>query len=321
MSVKRRICVVGGTGFVGQHLVVRLADEGHYVKVLARHRERHRDLLVLPSVHVVEADVRDEATLLREFRGMDVVVNLVGILNESGRARFRDMHVELPRRIMAACRKSNIKRLLHMSALGADAGRGASQYLRTKGEGENAMHAESGIAVTSFRPSVIFGPEDDFFNRFVRLLKITPYFFPLACPQAKLAPVYVGDVVEAFARALNNRASFGQRYDLCGPRSYSLKELVEYAAQQAGLNRCIVGLGKNMSSLLAGFLEMVPGKPMSSDNLASLRQDSVCKGEFPPLFTLTPASIEAVVPMYLARGKRSDARKKYLGYRERAGRE
>ena len=317
MTSKRRICMVGGTGFVGRQLVVRLADEGHYVKVLARHRERHRDLLVLPTVHVIEADVRDEATLLREFRGMDVVINLVGILNQSGRARFREIHVELPRRIMAACRKSNIKRLLHMSALNADAGRSASEYLRTKGEGENAMHAESGIAVTSFRPSVIFGPEDDFFNRFVRLLKIAPYFFPLACPQAKLAPVYIGDVVEAFARALNNRASFGQRYDLCGPKSYTLKQLVEFTAQQMGINRCVIGLGKGMSSLFATLLEMVPGKPMSRDNLASLRHDSVCKGEFPAVFALTPTSIEAVVPVYLAS---HNTRKKYLGYRERAGR-
>lgn len=317
MTSKRRICMVGGTGFVGRQLVARLADEGHYVKVLARHRERHRDLLVLPTVHVIEADVREEATLLREFRGMDVVINLVGILNESGRARFREIHVELPRRIMAVCRKTNIKRLLHMSALSADAGRGASQYLRTKGEGENAMHAESGIAVTSFRPSVIFGSEDDFFNRFARLLKIAPYFFPLACPQAKLAPVYIGDVVEAFARALNNRATFGQRYDLCGPSSYSLKQLVEFTAQQMGIKRCVIGLGKGMSSLFATLLEMVPGKPMSRDNLASLRQDRVCKGEFPAVFALTPASIEAVVPVYLAS---HNTRKKYLGYRERAGR-
>lgn len=317
MSAKRRICIIGGTGFVGRHLVARLVEDGHYVKVLARHRERHRELLVLPTVHVIEADVRDETTLLREFRGMDAVINLVGILNESGRTRFRDLHVELPRRVMAACRKNNIKRLLHMSALNADAGRGASQYLRTKGEGENAMHAESGIAVTSFRPSIIFGPDDDFFNRFARLLKIAPYFFPLACPQAKLAPVYVGDVVEVFARALNNRATFGQRYDLCGPRAYTLKELVEYTAQQTGLNRCIIGLGKIMSSLFASFMEILPGKPMSRDNLASLRQSSVCKGEFPALFALAPASIEAVVPVYLARG---NIRKKYFGYREQAGR-
>ena len=317
MSAKRRICILGGTGFVGRHLIARLGDDGHYIKVLARHRERHRELLVLPTVHVVEADVRDEATLLREFRGMDTVVNLVGILNESGRTRFRDVHVELPRRVVAACRKNNIKRLLHMSALSADAGRGSSQYLRTKGEGENAMHAESGIAVTSFRPSVMFGPDDDFFNRFARLLKITPYFFPLACPQAKLAPVYIGDVVEAFARALNNRATFGQRYDLCGPRTYTLKELVEYTVQQTGLNRSIIGLGKNMSSLFASLLEIMPGKPMSRDNLASLRQDSVCKGEFPAVFEITPTAIEAVVPVYLARG---NTRKKYLGYRERAGR-
>lgn len=317
MSAKHRICVLGGTGFVGRHLVARLAKDGHYVKVLSRRRERNRDLLVLPTVHVVDADVRDEAALIREFRGMDTVINLVGILNETRRARFRDVHVELPRRVMAACRKNNIKRLLHMSALLADAGRSASVYLRTKGEGENAVHAESGIAVTSFRPSVIFGADDDFFNRFACYLKISPLFFPVACPQARLAPVHVLDVVEAFTRALDVRATFGQRYDLCGPRDYTLKELVAYTAQQLGLTRIIIGLGPMMSGIMAGLLEFAPGTPMSRDNLLSLRQGCVCKGEFPAVFGIKPASIESVMPIALAQGT---ARRKFFAYRERSGR-
>lgn len=315
--MKHRICVLGGTGFFGHHLVARLARDGHDIKVLSRRRERHRELLVLPTVQVVDADVRDEATLVREFRGMDTVINLVGILNESRRARFRDVHVELPRRVMAACRKNNIKRLLHMSALHADAGRGASVYLRTKGEGENAVHAESGIAVTSFRPSVMFGADDDFFNRFACYLKISPLFFPLVCPQARLAPVHVLDVVEAFARALDLRATFGQRYDLCGPRDYSLKEIVEYTTQQLGLTRVILGLGPTLSGIMAGIMEFAPGTPMSRDNVLSLRQDSVCKGEFPAVFGIKPASVEAVMPVALARGT---SRRKFLNYRERAGR-
>lgn len=316
MSAKHRICVLGGTGFVGRHLVARLARDGHFVKVLSRRRERHRELLVLPTVQVVDVDVRDEAALVREFRGMDTVINLVGILNESRRARFRDVHVELPRRVMAACRKNSVKRLLHMSALNADAGRGGSVYLRTKGEGENAVHAESGIAVTSFRPSVIFGADDDFFNRFAGYLKISPLFFPLVCPQARLAPVHVLDVVEAFARALDLRATFGQRYDLCGPREYALKEIVEYTAQQLGLTRIIIGLGPALSGLMAGIMEFAPGTPMSRDNILSLQQGSVCKGGFPAAFGIKPTPVESVMPVALARGT---SRRKFLSYRERAG--
>lgn len=317
MTGKHRICVLGGTGFVGRHLVARLARDGHTIKVLSRRRERNRELLVLPTVRVVQFDARDEASLAREFAGMDVVINLVGILNESRRAKFREVHVDLPRRVLAACRKSGIKRILHMSAINADSGRGASAYLRSKGEGENAMHAESGVAVTSFRPAVIFGPEDDFFNRFACAMKLAPLFFPLPAPNSRMAPVYVGDVVEAFARSLDMRATFGQRYDLCGPRAYTLRELVEFTAREAGVNRTVIGLGPTLSSLMARVLEFAPGKPMSRDNLASLKTDSVCKGEFPPVFNITPTPLEAVVPTYL---KAVDSRRRYSGFRERAGR-
>lgn len=295
------ICILGGTGFVGRHLASRLARDGHRIRILTRRRIRHRELLVLPTVEVVEANAHDLAVLKKQFAGCDTVINLVGILNEKGRTGqgFYRAHVELPRKVIEACRACGVTRLLHMSALGADAAYGPSHYQRSKGEGENLVHATHGLDVTSFRPSVIFGADDSFFNRFAQLLKLTPLFFPLACPQTRFAPVWVGDVVEAFARALDNTACYGQRYDLCGPRSYTLKELVQYTARTLGLRRRIIGLGKGLSQLQAALLEWAPGKPFSRDNYLSMQRDSVCEGEFPAVFGFTPTSLESLVPTYL----------------------
>lgn len=299
----RTICMVGGTGFVGRHLAARLVQDRHHIKVLTRRRERHRDLLVLPGLQLIEADIHDPETLAREFAGCDVIINLVGILNERGHRGegFRRAHVELPRKVVEACRQTGVTRLLHMSALGADAKEGRSHYQRTKGEGEDLVHAAEGIAVTSFRPSVIFGRGDSFLNRFAELLRITPYFFPLACANARFAPVFVGDVVEAFTLSLGRTATEGQRYELCGPRAYTLRELVEYTARLLGLKRKIIPLGNRLSRLQAEILEWVPGKPFSRDNYLSLQTDSVCSGPFPPLFGIEPTPLENVAPSYLGR--------------------
>lgn len=301
----RSLCILGGTGFVGHRLLNLLAAEGRQVKVLTRRRERHRDLWVLPTVDLVEADIHDPAALREAFRGCDAVVNLVGILNEKGRdgRGFRRAHVELPRKIVQACRETGVRRLLHMSALHADAARGPSHYLRTKGEGEDLVHAAAadGLQVTSFRPSVIFGPRDSFINRFAKLLRLAPYFFPLACPEAKFAPVYVGDVAQAFVNSLDHPASFGQRYDLCGPRVYTLREIVELTARYHGLRRKVIGLNDTLSRWQARLLEHLPGKPFSLDNYLSLQVDSVCRDHNAlPQLGITPTSLEAVVPGYIA---------------------
>lgn len=314
-----RVCILGGTGFVGQYLVRRLVEEGYQVRALTRHRERHRDLLVLPSLTLVQADIHDAAVLAKQFADCDAVINLVGILNERGKdgSGFHRVHVETPRKIVEACRASGIKRLLHMSALNADARSGRSHYLRSKGEGEDRVHAAEGLLVTSFRPSVVFGPGDSFFNRFAKLLKISPGVFPLACPEARFAPVYVGDVAQAYTQALNQTATFGQRYDLCGPQVYTLKQLVEYTARVTGRKRRVIGLSDALSRLQARVLEWLPGKPFSFDNYQSLQIDSVCQGEFPAVFGITPTPIEAVVPSYLApHGPRA----RYRDYRRSAGR-
>lgn len=317
MTHKRSICVLGGTGFVGSHILSRLAARGHRLRVLTRRPERRRDLLVLPTVDLVAADVHDPETLEQQFRGMDAVINLVGILNEpkDDGSGFRRVHVDLSRKVLDACAKSGVARLLHMSALNAHP-EAPSHYLQSKGEAENLVHAAGDLdfRVTSFRPAVIFGSEDGFFNRFAGLLKTIPLFFPLACPQARIAPVFVEDVAEAFARALDMPDTYGQRYDLCGPDTYTLRELVEYTAQIMGLNRRIIPLSERMSRLQADMLERVPGKPFSRDNFRSLQVDAVCEDGFPDLFEITPSTVEAVVPRYLAR-KGTRQRDRYNDYR------
>lgn len=318
--MQHHICILGGSGFVGRHLTARLVKEGHQVRVLTHRTASHRDLLVLPTLELVECNVHDEDALHKALSGCDVVINLVGILNEKGhRGRgFCRAHVELAHKVVVACQDNGIKRLLHMSALGANADTGPSHYLRSKGEAEEMVHMAKKLTTTSFRPSVIFGPEDSFFNRFAGLLKRIPLLLPLACGNARFAPVYVGDVAECFARAIDNHATFDQHYDLCGPRSYTLKQLVHYTASQLGLRRTILTLPGWASSLQATILEFVPGKPFSRDNLNSLRIDSVCSGDFPAVFGITPRSIESEVPTYLNGG---GMRGRYPFYRSQARRD
>jgi len=313
---------LGGSGFVGGHLANLLSDKGYKVRIPSRHPERHRELLILPGVETVAAPRLDAATLRERFAGCDAVINLIGILNErhdDGRG-FHAAHVQLARKVVDACRDTGVQRLLHMSALGADAQAGPSHYLKSKGEAEDLVHeaGSESLQVTSFRPSVIFGPGDSLFNRFALLLRLSPVIFPLACPDSRFAPVYVGDVVHAFLHALEDKATVGQRYDLCGPATYTLRELVEYAAACAGVRRTIIGLGSRSSRWQARLLELVPGKPFSRDNYRSLQIDSVC-GQVNGLETLgiTPSSVEAVVPGYLGN---EQSRRRYDDYRRQARR-
>jgi uncharacterized protein YbjT (DUF2867 family) len=293
------VCVLGGTGFVGRHLCARLIRAGYRVRIPTRRRERHRDLLVLPGLELIEAGVHDPQALAQTFSGCQAVVNLIGILNERGHRGlgFQQAHVELARKVVDACQASGVRRLLHMSALGADATADTSFYLRSKAEAETLAHTLSGpeLAVTSFRPSVIFGPEDSFLNRFAGLLRSVPGVFPLACPEARFQPVYVGDVADAFVEALNAPETHGRRYELCGPRVYTLRELVSYTARLLGLRRLILGLPDWAARLQANVLEYAPGKPFSRDNYRSLQRDSVCTEGAPSC----PTSLEAIAPAYL----------------------
>lgn len=317
---RQRICILGGTGFIGSHLAGRLVRDGAQVELATRQRERHRDLLVLPTLEVVEVNIFDDQALAEFVDGADVVINLVGILNENRKGDFAKIHTDLPKRVAQACADKGVPRYLHMGALNADAENGSSEYLKSKGAGEAALKAfEDKVAITTFRPSVIFGRGDSFFNRFSSLLGISPVFLPLACGQARFAPVYVGDVVEAMVRSISNKATFGQSYNLCGPDVYTLVQLVELANKWGGHGKQIIQLNDGFSRLQARVMEFVPGKPFSRDNYNSLKTDAICSKPFPQIFGITPHTLEAVVPGYLGRGasqqrfddSRADARHEY----------
>ncbi len=296
MARPRHVLVLGGTGFVGRHLVPRLAADGVRVTVVARRREYARHLILLPTVQVVEGDPLDAATLARLVPTATDVVNLVGILNETGRETFAEIHVEGARRVAETCARGGA-RLVHMSAINADPA-GSSRYLRSKGEAE-AIVAASGAPFTIFRPSVIFGREDTFLNLFATLLRRLPVL-PLAAPDARFQPVYAGDVARAFAHALRDDATLGQRYNLCGPKVYTLAELVRYVGAVTGRSTAIVRLGAGLSALQARVLELLPGNLMSRDNLASMQVDAVCDGPFPAVFGFEPTALELAAPQWLA---------------------
>ncbi|MDY0330871.1 MAG: complex I NDUFA9 subunit family protein [Thiomonas sp.] len=310
---QQNILVIGGSGFIGSRLVNALSLGNHFVTVPTRRRQRARHLVQLPLVDVVEADVRDDAKLARLVAGRDAVVNLVGILHGSrGQPYGRDFaraHVDLPRRIAAACAQAGVRRVVHMSALGADP-KGPSMYLRSKGDGEAALKAQTGLDLTLFRPSVVFGPEDNFLNTFARLQRVFPVV-PLAGAKTRFAPVYVSDVVTAFVNSLvgpQARKTFGQTFELCGPTVYTLAELVRLSGRWArvggGCGRPIIPLPDALGRLQALMMELAPGEPvMSRDNLDSMKVDSVCSGALPgfvpELGVPHPESLEAIAPTYL----------------------
>jgi NADH dehydrogenase len=282
-------------------------------------------LILLPTVDVVECDVHEDSVLTELMRGKDAAINLVGILHGSRGPRdsrygpeFAQSHVELPRRIVAACNRHGVKRFLHMSAMGADSN-GSSMYQRSKGDGE-AVVAASALSWTIFRPSVVFGPEDRFLNLFAKLAKFFPVL-PIGGANAKFQPVWVGDVAGAFDHALDNRDTYNKTYELAGPRIYSLRQLVKFAAQASGHDRPVIALPDALARMQALLMELMPGEPlMSRDNLDSMKIDNVASVQpYRPAseldITMTP--MEAEAPSYLSQ---SHARSRFGLYRARAGR-
>ena len=317
----KNVLLIGGSGFVGGWIANRLSERGIRVTIPTRRRDNTKQLILLPTVDMVEANVNDPQQLAQLMHGQDAVINLVGILHDHdsrlpyGKG-FAAAHIELPRKIIAAMQQTGVRRLVHMSALNA-AVDAPSEYLRSKGEGEAIVRAAMGeLDITVFRPSVIFGPGDAFLNMFAKLLRLFP-FFPLGCGAARFQPVYVGNVAEAFTGCLTDRNTFGQTYDLCGPKVYTLRELVEYTGELIGKPRPVLDLGDGgWAYLQAGLLWLLPNPPMSPDNLRSMEVDSVTDGSHNyPVWQ--PMSLESVAPTYL-----SNVRPKMRldTYRYRAGR-
>lgn len=315
------VCVFGGTGFVGRKIVRQLAADGHRVIIPTRQKALHKDLQVSPAVQLVEADAHDRDTLNQLLTGCDVAMNLVGILNERGRDHgrgFTHAHLELTEKIVAACKHCGVNRLLHMSALKADADNGPSHYLATKGKAELFIreNCPPTIDYTIFQPSVIFGQGDGFINRFAQLLRILPVF-PLAKPDARFQPVFVGDVASAFTQSIDDKNSYGKTFTLCGPQTYTLRDIVTYIARSMGLRRLIIGLPDSIAALQAQVFESVPGKPFSIDNLRSLSVDNVANDNGLLQLGIAPRSLESTIPTMLTDLSRNA---RYSDLRKRAGR-
>jgi NADH dehydrogenase len=296
------VLVLGGSGFVGLSVCEKLVEyyggADAQITVPSRHPARAREIQPLPTVVLERADVNDDAQLRRLVGGHDVVIHLIATLHGSERD-FQRLHVDLPKRVAAACHDAGVRRVVHVSSLGADAS-APSRYLRSKAAGEAAWR-DSGLDVTVLRPSVIFGECDRFMNRFASLQRIFPVM-PLAGANARFQPVWVDDVAAAVVRCVDDRSTIGATFECTGPTVYTLAELVRLAGRWSGHERPIVPLPQALGRLQAMLLEWLPGEPvMSRDNLDSMRVDNVATGTLPGLDRLgiTPTPLEAVMPVAL----------------------
>ena len=293
-----RIVLVGASGFLGKHLLQALGRDKHQCVVLSRDAKHRSTVGMIPGVQLVQADIYDTDVLVEQFSGADAVISMAGILNEKGRdgQGFHTVHVQLVKGIIEACKKAAVSRLLHVSAL--NAGMGDSHYLKTKGEAERLLLTADGLNVSIFQPSVIFGRGDEFFNRFASMLSLMPVM-PLACPRAKLQPVYAGDVVTVMLASLEDPMTWGKCYELAGPEVFTLQALVEWTAATIGKRRYILGLPGPLSAAMAAIMDRVPGKPFSRDNYLSLKTDNISDQDGFAYFGVSPLAIDLVVPDYL----------------------
>jgi len=314
----KNILVLGGSGFIGRYIVNLLTGRGCRVLVPSRRRDRAKHLIMLPTCDVVDANIHDDATLNHLIDGQDAVINLVGILHGTQRD-FERVNVELPQRVIAACKASGVRRCLHMSALGADPS-GPSLYQRSNGTGEAAVRASS-LDWTIFQPSVVFGVEDVFLNMFGKLSALLPVL-PIGGASVRFQPVWVEDVAAAFVNSLDNEATYRKSYELAGPKIYTLRELVRFAARAAGHRCAVVALPDSIARLQAMVMEHLPGPTLlSRDNLDSMKRDNVASQQpYRPapelgLHHLTPLEPEA--SLYLAG---MHPRTRFGGFRAKAHR-
>jgi NADH dehydrogenase len=297
MHIKNTV-VLGGSGFVGSAIVAKLVSAGYQVTVLSRRLDHAKHLSLLPGVTLKVCNVFDAQALRSALHGADAVINLLGILHQSAKTSFTQVHADLPVQLAKLCQDLGIKRLLHMSSLCA-ATDAPSLYLRSKGQAEVALAGYApGLAITVFRPSIIFGRADQFINLFAGLIKHLPLVV-LVKPNAKFQPVWVEDVASCFVASLNEPASFGLSYDLVGPKVYTFRALLKAIMQTLGVHKPILGLNDALSYAQAFLMECLPIKLMSRDNIRSMQQDSVSDQAFPEWLELRPSALETVMPQYL----------------------
>lgn len=297
------VTVFGGGGFIGRHIVQRLAAAGHSIRIAGRDTERAARLCTMGGVGQitpVAASITDEASSARAVAGADIVINLVGILFESRAGDFQRIQAEGAGRVARLAAAAGAKQLLHLSAIGADAG-SPSLYAQTKAAGEAAVLAAFPGAII-LRPSVVFGAEDQFFNRFAGLAALLP-FMPVVAGETRFQPVYVGDVADAAMAALADPSAAGEVFELGGPRVMSMRQVLRYILDVTGRRRPMIALPEGFVRLQARLGELLPTPPLTRDQLILLGKDNVVSPNAQGFQALgiEPKAVEAIVPAYLAR--------------------
>ncbi len=313
---RMRTALFGGTGFVGRHLVSALFNQGCKVVIVSRHPQRHKHLLVLPGIDIVEGDIHDTDSLASLVRGADAVFNLIGILHDGrGRSTFEKVHADFPENLAAACLEQGVGRLIHISAIGTSVN-APSEYLKSKGRGEDAVVAamDQGLDATVFRPSIIFGPNGGITQMFEQMLRLSIGVFPVICPNALMQPVHVVDVASCIAQCLSEPQTIGNCYDLAGPEILTLYEIVSIINELSGSRRKLIKVAEPVSRLMAAIMQYLPGKPLSPDNVASMQVPSVSDMPFPDYYASPLRGMRQTADCWLtARENRYNALRAHSG--------
>jgi uncharacterized protein YbjT (DUF2867 family) len=300
---QRVVTLFGGTGFIGRHLVAALARRGMIIRVATRDIAKALDLKTAGAVGQITSircNPDDAASVASVITGSDTVINLIGILYERGRNTFTRTHVTVAETIARTCQQQGVQHLVHLSALGADIN-SDSHYAQSKARGEQAVRAAFPDA-TIFRPSIVFGPEDDFFNRFARMTLWSPFLPLIDGGKTKFQPVYVGDVVKAILTALDHPETHHHTYELGGPAVYSFADLLEYILRETGRSRILLPLPLDIARIMARVLEILPKPMLTRDQLKLLARDNIVisRNENFTSLGIVPSTMEAIVPGYLA---------------------
>jgi len=304
---QHRAAILGGAGFIGRYVVKRLAERGDVLTVGGRRAAAAKFLKLkgdVGQVGLVNIAIDDEALLPAFVANNDAVINLVGILHESGGQRFDRVHHVGPARLARLAREAGVARFVHISAIGADP-LSTSAYARTKAAGEEAVR-DAFPTATILRPSVVFGPEDQFFNRLAALAMISPVVPVIGGGETRFQPVYVGDVADAAVHCLDDSTTAGRTYELGGPKIYSLRALTELLLAEIHRRRYLLDLPFGLASLQARLMSLLPNPPLTPDQVEMLKRDNVVSSGALTLATLgiTPTPVEPILPTYLDRFRR-----------------
>jgi uncharacterized protein YbjT (DUF2867 family) len=304
----RRTAVLGGSGFIGRYVVKRLAARGEVIAVGCRNAEAAKFLKPLGDVgQIVPLNVAidDEALLPAFLAGNDALVNCVGILRESGPQTFELVHHTGPARLARFAREAGIERFVHISAIGADS-RSSSAYGRTKAAGEQAVR-DAFPTVTILRPSVVFGPEDQFFNRFAAMAMMSPALPLIGGGETRFQPVYVGDVADAVVKCLEDPTTAGRLYELGGPKIYTFRAVIELLLHEIRRKRWFIDLPFGLAALQARLMSILPNPPLTPDQVELLKRDNIVSSAAMTLASLgiAPTAAEMILPTYLDRFRRS----------------